>query len=146
MSVTTYHNVATSHATVLAPFAARGVPTRGTWWLEYYTANAAQSDEKVDNELSIQNSEDLLKKALEDQLHGDVFTKAPRFFETDNVPVARPQSLRNVGTVTLREKLFGYKTLNCLQPDKIFPQFGEYYPITLQDLSLIHISEPTRPY
>jgi hypothetical protein len=84
----------------------------------------------------MQDSEDLLKRALEDQLNGEVFTKAPRFFEADNIPVASPQSLRNVGTVTLREKLFGYKTLNCLQPSKIFPQFGEYYPITLQDYRL----------
>ena len=127
-----------THATepLFAQFPNRTAPVRGTWWTEYYAANPGQSDEKVAEELSAQNSKDLLKQALDDQLRGDVFTKAPRFFETDHVPVARPQSLRNVGTVTLREKLFGYKTLNCLQPDKIFPQFGEYYPITLQDYRL----------
>ena len=32
--------------------------------------------------------------------------------------------------------MFGYKTLNCLRPDKIFPQFGEFYPIALQDYNL----------
>ena len=69
-SATQYRNLATAHPTWYPLFAAIGVPTRGTWWKEYYAANPAQSDEKVDNEERIQNYEDLLKKALDDQLHG----------------------------------------------------------------------------
>ena len=44
--------------------------------------------------------------------------------------------LRDTASVKLREKLFGYKTVNFLNPFKLYRQFGEWYPLALQDYRL----------
>ena len=110
--------------------------TRRIWYAEYYQANALEHDERLAAEKEAQDRDDLFYQHLSSQMRGSVSTLAPHFYEEVGIPVAQPTVLKNVGTVTLREKLFGYKTLSCLQPSKIFPQFGEFYPLSLQDYEL----------
>lgn len=66
---------------------------------------------------------------------GRIATRVPQFRDVDTVPIMLSNRLEN--SLVLREKLFGYKTLSSYRLDKrIFPQFGEWYPLQLQDYDL----------
>ena len=85
-----------------------------------------EAEEKIDDRLY-----HTLQEALDDKI---VSTRIPTF---KGGIVTDPTLLRNRGSVVLREKLFGYKSLNSFRlDDRIFPQFGEWFPLSLQDFYL----------
>lgn len=87
-------------------------------------------------EKAIQDEEDTLLKRISEGFQGDVLTISPGFLENVGVNVVRPTVYRNTANIQLREKLFAYKTANFLAPFKIYQQFGEFYPLQLQDYTL----------
>ncbi|MEE3193947.1 MAG: hypothetical protein VX289_05435, partial [Candidatus Poribacteria bacterium] len=104
-------------------------------WDDYLTQlpNAAARVQEVNVH---QRAADKFRTQLLSSFSGTLLTIVPTFFEP-GVSVVNPQSMNNTGTISLREKLFGYKTVNFLNPWKIYTeQFGEFYPLALQDYRL----------
>jgi hypothetical protein len=91
----------------------------------------------LDADFELEQSEDQLYQLLSGSWSGRVLTIVPFFRQSNSANVCVPENVENEYALTLREKLFGYKTVGFLKPFKIFnDQFGEFFPLALQDYNL----------
>jgi len=89
-----------------------------------------------DAEILLQYGEDPLWNEHLGSFKGTVLSIGPGYHENHGYNVTQPTQLRDTVSVTLREKLFGWKTVNFLNPVKLYSQMGEWYPLSLQDYRL----------
>ena len=116
-----------------AQYDLRQPATKLRFWDDYL---ATLNQGGLDIEQEFQDLDDSFLGQLLSSFTGDVLTIVPDFYQSGGYNVVNPTAVSDTATVTLREKLFGYKTVNFLNPFKLYKQMGEWYPLALQDYKL----------